>query len=238
MNIVYSKTGSKGNCTIIFDGETYLMVDCGVPLNEVNKGCGYILHKVKNCILTHQHADHSRYSKDVIKRGVCVYSAPDTANEASLSGFYSKFILEKKTLQIGSYRVIAFDLPHLNADYTPCKNFGYLIYSTRTKERLLICTDCHYIPQRFPPCEYYLIECNYMPIEDIKSEFHRINSAVESRRFRSHMSVDCCERFLLRQDLSRAKEIRLIHISKSNGDFSQQFKERIESSIKREVVLG
>lgn len=238
MDIVYSKTGSAGNCTVIFDGETYLMVDCGIPLNEVNKGCGYILSRVKNCLLTHHHSDHSRYAKDVMKRGASVYSAPETAQEAHLQGYYSKLMPEMKTLQIGSYKVIAFPLPHLNADYSPCKNMGYMIYSTKTRERLLICTDCHYIPQRFPPCEYYMIECNYLPIEDIQSEFHRINAAVESRRFKSHMSVDCCKQFLLRQDLSKSKEIRLIHVSRSSGDFSRTMKGIVEGAIQKEVVLG
>ena len=238
MDIIYTNTGSSGNCTIIYDGQSYLMIDCGISDKIVNKEINYTLSKVKDCLITHHHSDHTSYMPYYVKRGITMYMSKYTKEKLGVNGYFFKTISSRQTININTFYVIPFELPHSNSDGTECVNFGYLIYSKATKERLVFCTDCHYIPQRFPPCEYYMLECNYKPIENFKEDMEFINPYLEERRIRSHMSVLSCELFFQKQDLSKCKGIYLLHISHTNGDFSQEFKERIAEATRKEVFLS
>lgn len=122
-----------------------------------------------------------------------------------------------KQFNVGTFIVKPFDVSHVNSNGTPCANLGFLIYSTVTKEKMLWITDASYIESRFPPMDYICIECNYIDVDDYSEELQYVNSFVEKRRVRSHLSLDRCVQFLKQQDLSRIKEIRLLHLTESHG---------------------
>lgn len=48
-------SGSSGNCYIISDGKTQLMLDCGITLKQIQKGCDFSLHEISGCFLSHGH---------------------------------------------------------------------------------------------------------------------------------------------------------------------------------------
>lgn len=123
-----------------------------------------------------------------------------------------------KQFNVGTFVVKPFDVAHVNSDGTNCENLGFLIYSTATKEKMLWITDASYIESRFPPMDYICIECNYVDIDDYANELEFVNTFVEGRRLRSHLSLDRCVDFLKQQDLSRVKEIRLLHLTESQGN--------------------
>lgn len=60
METLVSVTGSKGNATVISDGETMLQIDCGVGYNNVNSLCGYKLYECKDVIVSHGHSINGR----------------------------------------------------------------------------------------------------------------------------------------------------------------------------------
>lgn len=123
-----------------------------------------------------------------------------------------------KQFSAGTFIVKPFDVAHTNSDGTPCKNFGFLLYSTVTKEKMLWITDASYIESRFPPMDYICIECNYVDVDDYSNELEYVNQFVEKRRFTSHLSLSRCINFLKMQDLSNIKYIRLLHLSESQGN--------------------
>lgn len=55
MNIIYSKTGSDGNLSYITDGNTNIIIDCGISFNKANKDCNYKLLQASALITTHHH---------------------------------------------------------------------------------------------------------------------------------------------------------------------------------------
>lgn len=122
-----------------------------------------------------------------------------------------------KQFNVGTFIIVPFDVYHINSDGSDCPNLGFLIYSSVTKEKMIWATDASYIESRFPPVEYICIECNYVDVEDYKSELEYMNGFVEKRRVRSHLSLNRCVEFLKQQDLSRVKEIRLLHLTESQG---------------------
>ena len=63
MHLQVLSSGSQGNSTLVRAGETSLLIDAGLPVQEQiarmeSVGCG--LHRVHHVALTHGHLDHSR----------------------------------------------------------------------------------------------------------------------------------------------------------------------------------
>lgn len=163
--------------------------------------------------------DHAAYIDRYLKLGMKVYACEDVWSKTALSRPTRNAITIEagKQFKIGTFIIVPFDVYHINSDGSDCPNLGFLIYSSATKEKLLWATDCSYIESRFPPLDYICIECNYVDVDDYKSELEYMNGFVEKRRVRSHLSLNRCVDFLKQQDLSRVKEIRLLHLTESQG---------------------
>lgn len=48
-------SGSTGNCYIVDDGVTKIMIECGIPTKQIKKGCGYRTHEIGACLISHEH---------------------------------------------------------------------------------------------------------------------------------------------------------------------------------------
>ncbi|MBA1335889.1 MAG: hypothetical protein HPY66_1707 [Firmicutes bacterium] len=55
MNISAIGSGSSGNCYVIDDSHTKLMVECGLPIKKIQEGCGFRLHEIQACLISHGH---------------------------------------------------------------------------------------------------------------------------------------------------------------------------------------
>ena len=54
-------SGSKGNATLVSDGETHVLVDCGFGLRETEKRLarfGLHARQLSAVLVTHEHGDH------------------------------------------------------------------------------------------------------------------------------------------------------------------------------------
>lgn len=163
-------------------------------------------------------ADHINRAADYLKHGMRIWATPTTWKNGFM--YHTSYMNYKsfeigKQFSIGTFLVKPFPVVHTNTDGSPCENSGFLIYSTVTKEKMLWITDASYIESRFPPVDYIGIECNYIDAEDYSDIIENVDTFVEKRRFTSHLSLKRCKQFLVAQDLSKVKEIRLIHLSKS-----------------------
>lgn len=239
MKIVCSKTGSSGNFSIITDGNSYLAIDAGLKIDKCQQISKYQLHKINGIIITHNHSDHISHLKDFIKMGKVVYAPEDVWHKIGNLGAYKRYCkslssLRTKGIEIGSFIIKPFKVKHLNSDLTECNNYGYLIYSKVTKEKMLWITDCAYINNTFPPVDYICIECNYVDIENYtEEELNYIsNISVEKRRFDSHLSLSRCIKFLKKQDLSKIKFIKLLHLSESQGNIKQTILDKMQDEFK------
>lgn len=49
-------SSSKGNLYTINDGNTKLLIECGVPLKDIKKAEGFnIAHGIRACLVSHEH---------------------------------------------------------------------------------------------------------------------------------------------------------------------------------------
>lgn len=223
MQILYCVTGSDGNCTVIeSESGKLLTIDCGIQYNKVNRAIGYRLHECKELLITHAHNDHSKFRQDFTKRGMKLYAPIENASESEKTASYD----------LSGFRVLAFPLKHSNSDGSECPCYGFLIQDKASGEKMLWATDTQYIPYRFPALEIYALEANFWEQEDYLDELDAIEAVVEKRRVRAHMSIETAVDFLKKQDLSKCKEIRLLHMSNS---VTKEEKERIIPYIQEQL---
>jgi len=87
-------------------------------------------------------------------------------------------------------------------------------------------TDTYYIRYRFRGLTHIAVECNYsLDILKRNVDAGTVPKELKSRILKSHFSLENVKKFLQANDLSRVKEIWLLHLSDGNADAERFHKE-------------
>ena len=212
-------SGSSGNAYYISDGQSSLLLDAGIPLAQIQAGCGYQVSQLSGCLVTHGHSDHVKSAKDLARLGGNIYTSIRTVQ--ALGRFHT-----------GTFEVLPFDVEH-----DVPEPLGFLIQSTVTGERLLYITDTYYIRYTFTGLTHIMMEANY-DLETMERNVRegRIDAGRAQRIIRSHMSIDTAIKTLKSFDLSRLQQIYLLHLSNDNSQ-AADFKRRVQALTGREVYV-
>lgn len=223
MEIKVIASGSKGNCYLVGDGRSCLLLDAGVPLPRIQKGCGYGLHELAGCLVTHIHKDHSLSVGKLAKRGVQVFGTGEMAEAGLPVRNVRGYAQEKRPLSAGTFSVRPFLAVH------DCECYGYFLRSQVTGERLVYLTDSARIPYRFENVDYWLIEANHgLKILD-RNVAGGLDRNLADRIIETHLSIEKLQEYFSGYDYLPAKEIYLIHLSEGNSD-KEEFAKIIEST--------
>jgi len=223
-------SSSKGNLNTLSDGETYIMLDCGLPWKQVQKDLNFQASRFSGICLTHQHKDHSAGIIDAMKAGQDIYLLPETREALGLAGHRIHEIDLLHQFKIGSFAVKAFPLKH------DVPNCGFLFANSKG-ERAVYITDTPYCPYRFPPLHTIAIGVNYsMDILRGNISNGLTDRAMKTRLIRSHMSLQTLESFLVANDLSRLQKVHLLHLSDRNSS-AAIFKQKIQEVTGKEVIV-
>lgn len=57
MEVLFSRTGSKGNASVVSDGETLIQIDAGISPDKVNREINYRMDEVFGVLVSHCHGD-------------------------------------------------------------------------------------------------------------------------------------------------------------------------------------
>lgn len=235
MKVLYTKTSSKGNCSVIenVDGDL-IVIDAGIQFDKVNAEVDYRLYNAFVLLATHFHKDHLAYLKDFVKAGIVCFGLKETlsASIEKASKRYFKSVEINKTYSVKGFKFVPLEMKHTNSDGTNCPCCGYLIQDAITGEKMLWATDTQYIKQRFSKLDYIGIECNHFERDDWADSIGYVEKAVEKRRVESHMSFETAVKFLNMQDLSACKGIYLLHLSSTMNPFQ---KKKIAEKMKKEL---
>lgn len=227
-------SSSAGNAYLVTDGRSPLLLDCGININGIMRGLQFGLSSLAGCLVSHEHADHSKAVKDLMKFGVDIYLSQGTVNEISGLGHFRHRINTIRALQqfaLGSWIILPFDTVHDAAE-----PLGFLLATGDAK--LLYLTDSAYCKYRFNGLTHILIECNHAAdILNENVENGSVPAAMRRRVMRSHMSLSTVKGFLKANDLSRVREIHLIHLSDSNSD-AMRFKSEIQALTGKPVYVA
>lgn len=130
-------TGSIGNCYLLQadNGET-LILDCGVPIKDIQRGLNWDITHVVGCVASHIHGDHSKSIKDLRNLGIKIFTPYEDLERVQAD---SNVMLVEK---MGGFDIMAFQVPHNGT-----RNCGFLIRVDGQK--ILYLTDLEYCPYSF-----------------------------------------------------------------------------------------
>jgi phosphoribosyl 1,2-cyclic phosphodiesterase len=214
-------SSSKGNCCILETETGSLLLDAGVPFLQIQKALDFDLSNVRGCLITHEHKDHSKAIKDVMKAGIDVY-APTSCSSLMEAGRIHRFYKIKPGSQfsVGDFIVLPIEAQH------DVECLAYLMQYRPTGERVLYATDTYYLKNKFVGLNYIMIECNYCPdILKANIEAGLIPESLKNRLLESHFSLENVKGFLAANDLTKVRKVILCHLSDGNSDAARMVQE-------------
>lgn len=221
MEIKPIASSSAGNCYIVSDGVTRIMIDCGVPIQDIKLATNFFDPPIDGCLISHSHADHSKSVDNLLNMGITCHVGSNTIAELNISSPFLEEIRDTEIFDIGTFKVVPKHLYH------DVQCFGFYMLSTVTEETLFFATDTYIIPYRFEGLDYIMVEANYdEEIIDAQIERGGYDGAAKERLMKSHMEIGTTIRWLEEQDLSQCRRIYLLHLS--NGSSNEaDFKQRV-----------
>lgn len=225
-------SGSRGNCYRVSDGRTPLLLECGIPYKEIQKKLNFKTSEIAACLVSHEHKDHSKAVKGVMKAGINCYMSQGTAEALGVSGHRIHIIEAKHQFKIGSWTILPFETEH-----DAVEPIGFLL-ANRAGDKLLYATDTYYIRYRFQGLTHIMIECNYsLDILKANVEVGNVPVELKNRILKSHFSLENVKKFLQANDLSVVQEIWLLHLSDGNSD-ANRFKREIQELTGKMVFIA
>ena len=231
-------SSSKSNFYVVTAANgTQLLIECGCTWKKLIKALDYKLENVVGCLLSHEHADHSKAVEDVIQAGIDVYSRYGTFDSLGIDGVDAR---RAYMLHNGEYCQINGPFPQFTVlPFSVCHDavdpIGFVINSNDNPiESMLFVTDTSHIKQQFT-LKFNIIAlcCNYDG-ETLHAleEAGKIDTELAKRLLTSHMEWHETKRYIKEFcNLDRCTEIHLLHMSPSNIDA-----EKVRSEFEREFM--
>ncbi len=214
-------SGSEGNAVWLSDGETVLLLDAGIRIQEIKEKLNFRLSEVAACLLTHGHGDHTKSADKVLRAGIDTYATEETWEGLGLDGHRKRVLKPMQEVVVGSWAVLPFPTQHIPG------SVGFLLASKYGDKGIYI-TDSMYSRYTFEGLTFLLLETNYsrdILMENVKEGV--IDRAYKSRVIKTHMGLETAKEFLRANDLSRVEQIHLVHLSVSNAD-PVRFKKEVQ----------
>lgn len=143
LRIAILGSGSKGNCSLISDGRTNLLLDAGLNPTVIVKKLselGLDMSDIDGMLLTHEHDDHIK-AVESLAPFTHVYSHPDTleaVRKKQKIPLKNEMEIEEKEFSIGTLDILPFRVSHDAA-----RPFGYVVKDFENKVTYM--TDTGYV---------------------------------------------------------------------------------------------
>jgi len=226
MRFIAHYSGSTGNLYQVIGDTGQLLIDPGVPIKKIKKALGFKVSDVSACLLTHGHQDHAQAISDVVKMGIDSYLTNETAKHEKISGHRVHIIKPFTQFSVAGFTILPFPTAH------DCPgSVGFLI--ANGPDKLVFATDTFYLRPVFTGLTIIAVECNWSK----ETLAPGLNAAVRKRLYTSHFSLENVIKFLKANDLSKVREIHLLHGSRDNAD-PDYFRSEIEKLTGKPVYIG
>lgn len=217
MDVITLATGSTGNCYFVKDvnGKT-IILDCGISFQEITHHQDFPkFSDIEFVFVSHihwLHKDHSKSMKDFYRSGCEMLT-------------YEMLEPKLQSREFPHFRVKLFAVKH------NCLNFGIIIQSKETGEKLCYMTDFFQAPM-VEGIDTFIFEVNY--IDAFIDEMIDENKDLKHLGFNNHCSLEYATEYFTNMK-TRPKKIYCCHGSKSHS-----IKKRIYEGMKQfadEVVV-
>ena len=217
-------SSSRGNLyRVISDSfRTQLLIECGLPIKDIRKCLGTQMNKIDGVLISHEHKDHSKAARDFLKVGIDVYTSKGTLTAIGAEkSAYSHSVKSQKVINVGDITILPFKTNH-----DAVEPLGFILRDDN--DIVMFATDTYNMEYTSNGITKLMIECNHSyEIIDRKVAAGTLNKKQAERLVRSHFSLENLKNWLKRNDLTRLKEIYLLHLSKTNAN-PVQFRKEIE----------
>lgn len=234
MNFCSLASSSAGNAYIVDDGESRILLECGIPYKRLQRSMGFGTAALAGCLITHEHKDHSRCFGELLKSGVRVFSSGGTA-EALENSIVTVLPTSGDTKEYIPFVVGSFDVQPFEVFHDAKEPVGYLVRSRTDGEKLAFATDTVNLRYRFPGVNILAVECNYAA--DILDRCQRLPDKVRHRITNSHMELSRLCGWLSGLDLSECRELYLLHLSDSCSN-EGRFVDEVERCVPAHVKVS
>lgn len=212
-------SGSSGNCYLVNINGTQLLLECGLSFKIIQKALNFKLSNVSACLVTHEHGDHSKAVKDLMKNGINVYATKGTFEALNVSGHRAISFRKDKVDTYCYHFFNRFMILPFEAVHDVREPVSFYIQDIHTKESLLFITDTAYIKYKIPNVDVLMVECNYVKsVIDKKVQDGKLHHVLRNRIVKNHLSLETLKEALKQADLSNLKEMYVLHLSDSNSD--------------------
>lgn len=214
LDIEIIASGSSGNAYLLTSGDSKLLIECGITFSELKKKVKF--SELDGVIISHEHKDHCKCIKDLLRMGVFAMMSRGTMEVLHID---SSFVIEcrsEKQTNIGPWKILPFAVEH-----DASEPLGFLIMSP-SGDKILYATDTYFIRYKFSGITHFMIEANFS--EEFLAENKYLGEDIKDRIRRSHFEIKNVLEFLLSCDISKTREIYLLHLSSQNADREQFIK--------------
>lgn len=238
MEIEVLGTGSSGNCYKVKIGKATLLLECGLPYKVIQKKLNFKISEIEACLVTHEHMDHAKAVKDLMKAGVDCYMTKGTAEALKVKGHRLNTFRKDDKGQgycwkfFSDIQILPFEAVH-----DVKEPVSYFIETRNDKESIVFVTDTAYLKYKIPECDVLMIECNYVKAKlDENVRLGNINTNLRNRIVKNHLSLESLVEALRAASLDRCRKIYLLHLSDGNSD-EKLIKRTIQERTGIEVVV-
>lgn len=233
MKLKVLASGSSGNCYLLENKDEILIIECGINFKRIQEGLNYHTGKVVGCLVSHEHKDHCKSIEQLIENGIDVYTSTGTIKSLELEESYRlKSIKSHELIKVGGFTILPFDTQH-----DAVEPLGFLIQH-KDMGKLLFITDSYYCKYKFKGLDHILVECNYQrDLLEENIENGMLPEWLRDRITKSHFELENVKEFLKSSELSRTKNIVLVHLSSQNSD-GELFRREIEKETGRPVFIA
>lgn len=214
-------SGSSGNCALIAEGRSYLLVDmgksCRITVSAL-KSLGRALADCQGILVTHEHSDHVAGLEVFLRQyDVPVYGRADTLDMLESRGILppaaEAVAIGGRVEDIGGFAVAAFPTSH----DVPC--CGYRI-RTPAGRTMAIATDLGTltpaVQQNLAGCDLVALEANY-DLFSLQGGPYPYYLKVRIASDRGHLDNRACAAEIMELAQSGCKRFALCHLSQTNN---------------------
>lgn len=214
-------SGSKGNAVFVSDGNTKLLLDCGISLTSLKSALddiGESVSSLDGVVVTHEHIDHIRGLPALTHAGVPVYAHERTARAINYRlredlSFVENTAEYESGFSVGTVLVQPFRVPH-DATYPLAYSFS------SHNEKLTVATDLGHITvgiaKNIEDSEVLFLESNH----DVDMLMNGSYPEYLKRRIignNGHLSNVAAGSFLARILNGTTRRVVLGHLSEQNN---------------------
>ena len=220
MEVCVFASGSSGNCLLVSDGGTRVLIDAGISLRRIEKALGSVgtsLSEIDGVLITHEHSDHISGLEMLGKYGSAPILAPRTVASRLLWRFPQlqeklRVIPVEESFSLGELEIRAFHSSHDTDESVGYRIRGTGIYAHLTDTGVVTEEMLRYLRG----ADTVLLESNH---DETMLRFGPYPMQLKNRILsdRGHLSNARCAETARSLAESGTRRIILGHLSKENN---------------------